>query len=1270
MPTQTTRYVASGLKYWLSSIHCLSWIPFLSVLAVAEPAALPKPADGWSIELITQAPSVLFPTAAVVAPDGTIYVGQDPMDMPGPTTRPIDSVVAIHPNGSTSIFVDGLWAVMGLEWIDDTLYVDHAPYLSAFKDTDGDGKADKRTDLVTGLGPPIPGFSGINDHVVSGMRLGMDGFLTIAVGDKGIPRAVGKDGKTIQLKGGGVIRVRPDGHDLEVVSTGERNPLSVSLNAFDEIFTYGNDDDSKRWPNSLTHHIVGGHYGYPYEFLTAPRRALPILAGEIGGSGAQSICYEEAGLPTRFRGNLFVCDWGLQTVFRYVLERKGATYRVVSREPIVTKGALDDFRPFSIAADREGRSLIVVDWAYTGWLADGPKTGRVYRLTYSAADRVASQAPRPEDDLAALGHPARSVRLSAQRALTRRGQEAEAGLIDALKATNAQALLGRIHALWALDGLGTPTARRAIREALDDPSPELRAQAARSIGIRRDGAGLEKPRILLRDPDPLVRREVAIAMGRIGQSAATPALLSALEEQDEVAAWAIRGAIRGIGAWDVKALVEVLTDPKRQEQALRLTDEVWAAPVVDALVESLSKVNSPMARAGIVANLAGLYRGYPPWSGSWFGTNPLAGEFPRKTEPWDKTSMERVFTGLRQAANDDQPEVRKEAYRGLANVGLEALAPLRNALLKEADESNLVVLCAALATGGDTASVPVLAGIALDGQRTLLSRRAALEALERLPTPDSLRARLSVVYSKTASPELIAAGLPSLGRDRVMPANDLATFLEDPRPIVRESALRGLANGDPTRLGQEARAAILFRLKDDSPFVRAAACEACGALRIQAAVPVFISILNDPRSPTPLADSAARSLCALPDTRALESYLALLEARDQDRRQSAESALMAIREQVRPLLITRLESGKLAGPAAMALERILATYEPITSWKVIGPFARTTAQVFVGEASIDFSKQHGGVEGRPIRWHDRKADPETGRVTLNDFKGGLGDRGGFGYDVNGSPDLAAFAFAQIISPTDRYAFLRLGSSGTINVYLNDQPVWNYANFAGRPFKPDSDVVKVKLVKGSNRLLIRTRQGIGVWSIGAWVSEVGGVFAPRTQDLLTSDPPGQTPLERLREFALRNPGDVRAGEALFFDAKGVGCVKCHQVGDKGNSTIGPNLAGLAAKYDKAELVRSVLEPSNRIATGYQPVLIATSNGQVLTGLIRSETEAGVELVDAEAKSTIVPKGQIEERRISEVSIMPAGQVDGLSPREFADLIAYLQGLTTPTNAVKP
>ena len=240
-----------AIKDGTMTVRLVLALVFPTLLTTAHAAdqrgrPLPAVAQDWSIELVAHSPQIVFPTAIVAAPDGTVYLGSDAMDMPGPPTEPIDRVLAITRNGRTTVFADKLWSVMGLEWVDGTLYVVHAPFLSAFRDTDGDGKADSRVDLVTGLGPKVPGFNGINDHIASGVRQGMDGFLYIAVGDKGIPRGVGRDGRTIRLHGGGVIRVRRDGTGLEVVSTGERNPLSVALSATDEVFTFGNDDDSKK----------------------------------------------------------------------------------------------------------------------------------------------------------------------------------------------------------------------------------------------------------------------------------------------------------------------------------------------------------------------------------------------------------------------------------------------------------------------------------------------------------------------------------------------------------------------------------------------------------------------------------------------------------------------------------------------------------------------------------------------------------------------------------------------------------------------------------------------------------------------------------------------------------------------------------------------------------------------------------------------------------------------------------------------------------------
>ena len=42
-------------------------------------------------------------------------------------------------------------------------------------------------------------------------RLGMDGFFYISAGDKGFYGCVGADGKRLDMRGGGIVRMRPDG---------------------------------------------------------------------------------------------------------------------------------------------------------------------------------------------------------------------------------------------------------------------------------------------------------------------------------------------------------------------------------------------------------------------------------------------------------------------------------------------------------------------------------------------------------------------------------------------------------------------------------------------------------------------------------------------------------------------------------------------------------------------------------------------------------------------------------------------------------------------------------------------------------------------------------------------------------------------------------------------------------------------------------------------------------------------------------------------------
>jgi HEAT repeat protein/glucose/arabinose dehydrogenase len=865
-----------------------------------EQGTLPQPAPGWSIELAIQAPRIHSPTAIAAAADGTIYLGQAPSPKTGSKVLTHGSIVALK-DGKLSVFAEGLGTVSGLEWIGGTLYVIHPPVLSALRDTDRDGRAEERVDLVTGLGPKPLALLGIDDHIAAGIRLGIDGYLYLAVGDQGISRAIGKDGRTIRLPGGGVIRVRPDGTGLEVVSTGERNPRSIALSATGEIFTLGAGDAGKRWPGGLTHHIAGGHYGYPYQFLTAPFRALPVMGGEAGEAGTQGVCYDEDGLPGRYRGNLFVCDWGRQSVVCFEIRKTGGTFAVARQTAVVTKGHLANFHPLALAATADGTGCWIVDWANDTWRSAGSEAGRLYRLTCTGDDRV-SPKPRPQGTdpairIEALDHPALSVRLDSQRILAGQGEAALVPLTRRLHTDKPET--GRLHALWALDAIGGAAARQAIRESLRDPFALLRLQAARSCGIRADPGAVDALLALLADRDPAVRREAAIALGAIGDARAIHPLLAVLGESDRSAAWSIRTAIRRLGFPDEPAMRAALLDIRRRENALNLADESWSVPVVRALVGALRQAPEPAVRGRIVANLAGQYRKYPEWSGTWWGLDPLAGEIPRQTQDWDPEGMNTVVQGLRLGLADRDASVRFQSIVALGQVGPAAAPILCAGLSSEPDVRNQALLVEALGAMNDAASVQMLTRLVVDPRRAEPVRGAALDGLARFRGRDVLRARLAVLYEPQAPATLVARALPPLARDGVLPLNDLAGFLENPSAIVRAAALMSLNVKKP--LPPEIRQLVLARLDDPSADVRQAAVLAAGVLQLREAIPRLIQVAG--KADSDLHTQAITALCMMPDPRASAIYRQAASDPDPSLRRAAAKAMQAIGGQVDPNLV-------------------------------------------------------------------------------------------------------------------------------------------------------------------------------------------------------------------------------------------------------------------------------------------------------------------------------------------------------------------------------
>jgi putative heme-binding domain-containing protein len=133
---------------------------------------------------------------------------------------------------------------------------------------------------------------------------------------------------------------------------------------------------------------------------------------------------------------------------------------------------------------------------------------------------------------------------------------------------------------------------------------------------------------------------------------------------------------------------------------------------------------------------------------------------------------------------------------------------------------------------------------------------------------------------------------------------------------------------------------------------------------------------------------------------------------------------------------------------------------------------------------------------------------------------------------------------------------------------------------------------------------------------------------------------------------------------------VGCVKCHKatIGGEGGE-VGPALAGVGGKYDRAKLIESILYPSRQIFDGYQQTLVRTKSGKTFAGSVRGETESDFTLIDANGVKSVIRKADVDKRKISQLSLMPEGLHAALKPEEFSDLVSYLQGLKEAPNPTK-
>jgi putative membrane-bound dehydrogenase-like protein len=135
-------------------------------------------------------------------------------------------------------------------------------------------------------------------------------------------------------------------------------------------------------------------------------------------------------------------------------------------------------------------------------------------------------------------------------------------------------------------------------------------------------------------------------------------------------------------------------------------------------------------------------------------------------------------------------------------------------------------------------------------------------------------------------------------------------------------------------------------------------------------------------------------------------------------------------------------------------------------------------------------------------------------------------------------------------------------------------------------------------------------------------------------------------------ATKKEGDATAGKAVFTKH----CATCHTHSGEGGK-VGPDLTGMAV-HPKDHLLIDILDPSRSVEGNYRVYTVETKDGRVFTGLLASETKTSVELIDAQAKRTVLLRENIDELRASPKSLMPEGFEKQMSEVELTNLLEFL------------
>ncbi len=483
----------------------------------AAPALTPEEAlkaftlmPGFKLEIAAAEPLVQDPVAMTFGPDGRMWVVEMRGYMPdldgNGEDAPVGRVVVLTDRDGdgryddSQVFVDNLVLPRAITLVGDGVLVGAPPELAFWRDTNGDGKADQKTVIATDYGvkvDPKRPFLANPERAPNSLLWAQDNWIYSAAYTK---------------------KFRYNQGTWETASTFFRGQWGLSQDNFGHLFHGSNSDPLRvdiipsdylqRNPN--LRYLAGTNVNAAENFFVWPIRVNPginrgyrpdfLRDGKLKEfTAANSPWVYRGDLMPEFYGNAFVAEPSANFIRRNILTAGQGTLigRNAYQQQEFIASTDERFRPVGFNTGPDG-ALYFIDF-YRGviqhrisltsylrkqsesrHLADPQHLGRIYRIVPN--DRPTPRlAPFPPLTSAQwverLAHPNSWWRETAQRLLVERRDATLAPAIRQLILTSPQPL-GRMQALWTLDGMGALD-RASIVHALADHDPIVRASAVR-----------------------------------------------------------------------------------------------------------------------------------------------------------------------------------------------------------------------------------------------------------------------------------------------------------------------------------------------------------------------------------------------------------------------------------------------------------------------------------------------------------------------------------------------------------------------------------------------------------------------------------------------------------------------------------------------------------------------------------------------------------------------------------------------------------------------